>query len=106
MGSLALVEAYDYHRDALVELEYLDRIDFQFDSVFTNTPHSQSIWYGILKRECPDWVDAASPAPEGQHPFTVTIWCKPDHTEEWTLFFLRANEGGDANPMEADTTLP
>lgn len=77
---------YEYHRDRLVALGALRRIEFRFTRLRTGTTEYRTMTRLMLSRQCPAHLDFVSEVPSKPQLVKMTIWCQADDVSEWEAF--------------------
>lgn len=87
-------EQYEHHRDCLVDLGALCRIDYEFQQVMAPTPKSRALLSLLRDQKSPAYIDFISTHPRSLKPLQITIWCRPNDLPTWQAF-LAAQDRGD-----------
>jgi hypothetical protein len=81
-------EAYEYHRERLVELGAVTKLEHTFRHVMNTPGQHGTFWDEILGKRCPPLIDASSPGPtlpwvDDVQPLRLTVWCEHEHADAW-----------------------
>jgi hypothetical protein len=79
-------DQYEYHRDRLVGLGAIHRMDYRFGSLRNGTPERRMMFRKMLSRQCPAHIDFVSEVMKHPELVELTIWCRPDDVPEWHAF--------------------
>lgn len=77
--------AYEFHRDRLVELGAVARLEFRFRHLHRRTPEGSDL-IRSLYQAAPAHIDWQSPVSEVLHPVELTVWCYQGDASAWEAF--------------------
>ncbi len=79
-------DAFEAHRDWLVDAGSLDFHDFRFAHIKQPTVESRHVLHRLLANDCPPSLDWASPSSTTSAPLVVHLWCETEDSLAWEKF--------------------
>lgn len=92
-GSVTLApRPMEHHRDQLVRLGSVRRIDYRFRHVDSRTPNGHAVTKLLISGLTPPLIDFTSQFSRIPEPLEVTIWCRPKEAKAWKKFLETHDE--------------